>query len=105
MSLELGKRLGPDEIPAFIGAGPMGEVDRATDTRLAGSASRRHAPAGAGSRAPSSSRRGGVLARSRKRDKEGRRRSCLYNSRFDSRRAVRPGPAQIGLISTTNSRG
>ena len=34
MSLEPGTRLGPSEITAPIGAGDMGEVYRATDTKL-----------------------------------------------------------------------
>lgn len=34
MTLEAGRRLGPYEIVAPIGAGGMGEVYKATDTRL-----------------------------------------------------------------------
>ena len=36
MRLEAGTRLGPYEIVSLVGAGGMGEVYRARDTRLAG---------------------------------------------------------------------
>lgn len=60
MTLEAGKRLGPYEVLAPLGAGGMGEVYRARDTRLSREVAIKLLPAGLArreSREPDSVRR------------------------------------------------